>query len=282
MGWISFDALRTLGFTDTRYLKPEQLFAERDLIKNAEWILFPEYWQLGALLYGYKSNIFPSPASYLLGHDKIEMTRAFLSIVPQHIPQTHISGNTPSRAETLWDEMCTPFVAKLPRSSQGQGVWLVENRADWAQYVARTDVLYVQELLPIDRDLRVVVIGGTVVDAYWRLQSSDGFHNNVSRGGTISYDPVPQNALDLAMHVAIALEIDHAGFDIAMVGQHPYLLEFNRLFGNTGIRGGDAVIHEAIVRYLRSRSKPMSPATPRTPRTPRTPGSRAGRLRRAA
>lgn len=279
MSWISFDALRTLGFTDTRYLKPEQLFAERELIKSAEWVLFPEYWQLGALVHGYKSRIFPSPASYLLGHDKIEMTRAFMSVVPQHVPQTLICGNTPSRAEALWDEMGLPFVAKLPRSSQGQGVWLVENRAQWTQYLAFTDVLYVQELLPIDRDLRIVVIGGRVVDAYWRLQSPDGFHNNVSRGGSISYDQVTQNAIDLALHVAATLGIDHAGFDIAMVGQHPYLLEFNRLFGNSGIRGGDAVVHEAIVQYLRSHSKPMNPGTPRTPLRPGT-GNR--RLRRAA
>jgi len=282
MSWISFDALRTLGFTDTRYLKPEQLFAERELIRSAEWVLFPEYWQLGALVHGYKSRVFPSPASYLLGHDKIEMTRAFLSIVPQHVPHTVIGGNTPARADALWEEMYLPFVAKLPRSSQGQGVWLVESRAHWSQYLAVTDVLYVQELLPIDRDLRIVVIGSRVVDAYWRLQSSDGFHNNVSRGGSISYDLVPQNAIDLALHVAAALDIDHAGFDIAMVGPHPYLLEFNRLFGNSGIRGGDAAIHDAIVQYLHSRSKPMTPGTPRTPRTPRRPGAGSRRLRRAA
>src|SRR5690606_4985128 len=138
---------------------------------------------------------------------------------------------------------------------------------------------YVQELLPIDRDLRIVIIGGTVVDAYWRLQSSDGFHNNVSRGGSISYDLVPQNAIDLALHVATALDINHAGFDIAMVGRHPYLLEINRLFGNSGIHGGDAVIHEAIVQYLHSHSRPMNPGTPRTPLRP---GAGHRRPRRAA
>ena len=36
------------------------------------------------------------------------------------------------------------------------GVFLVESMADWERCCAMTDVLYVQERLPIDRDRRVV------------------------------------------------------------------------------------------------------------------------------
>jgi ribosomal protein S6--L-glutamate ligase len=268
MGWISFDPFRTLGFADTLTLKPEHFFQARAEIEAAQWVLFPEYWQVNALVYGLKARIFPSQASYLLGHNKIEMSRAFQCVAPQHVPQTHILANTESNADEIWQRMELPFVAKLPRSSQGEGVWLIENRTDWRAYLAKTEILYVQEYLPIDRDIRIVIVGDKVITAYWRLQSSDGFHNNIARGGDIMHGPVPQSALDLALQVAQQLGINHAGFDIAMLGGHPYLLEFNRLFGTQGIPGGSQQLRHSIFDYLSKSSTPPGPNYPYT-RPPR-------------
>ena len=271
MSWVSFDPFRTLGFADTTILKAEHFFKAKADIEAAQWVLFPEYWQVNALVYGMQAHIFPSHASYLLGHNKIEMTRAFLCVAPQHVPETHILANTEHHAEELWQHMATPFVAKLPRSSQGQGVWLIEKRRDWQSYLAQTDILYVQEYLPIDRDIRIVIIGEQLVAAYWRLQSADGFHNNIAQGGSVDYSPVPQAAIDLALQVAARLDINHAGFDIAMVAGHPYLLEFNRLFGNQGIPGGSQQLRELIFDYLVKSSTPPGPNYPdiRPPRFPR-------------
>src|SRR5690606_2349053 len=167
-----------------------------------------------------------------IGHNKIEMTRAFESIVPEHLPRTWIAANTEGQRERLWEMLDAPFVVKLPKASMGEGVWLIESRADWQRYCARSDVLYVQEYLPIDRDVRVVIVGDTVLCAYWRVQAEGGFYNNVARGARIVHDPVPAAARELALQVARRLGVNHAGFDIAMVDGHPYLLEFNRLFGN--------------------------------------------------
>ncbi|CAA0104073.1 Ribosomal protein S6--L-glutamate ligase [Zhongshania aliphaticivorans] len=276
MAWISFDIFRTLGFNDTTQLKPEQIFKYKDDISSAEWVLYPEYWQLNALIYGLKAKVFPSQASYLLGHNKIEMSRAFEMVAPANIPQTEIRANTPSNAEELWELMLLPFVAKLPKASQGSGVWLINNRADWAAYLARTDILYVQEYLPIDRDIRVVIIGDQVVSAYWRLQSDQGFYNNVAKGGIIDQSPVPTQAINLALNLATSLEIDHGGFDIAMVGDQPYVFEFNRLFGNQGIEGGNQRIRDAIIDYLQRKEQPIGPHFPEAPR------HRRRRLRRVA
>ncbi|MFM1896206.1 MAG: hypothetical protein RLZZ385_1280 [Pseudomonadota bacterium] len=277
MSWVSFDPLRTLGLPETTYIKTDELFARQALLRQASWVLFPDYWQLGALIYGYKCRIFPSLASYLIGHDKVEMTRAFSAVAPAHVPDTRIAANTPEQAGRLWSAMSTPFVAKHPRSARGQGVFLIESKADWQRYLGSTEVLYVQEYLPIDRDLRIVLVGDKVLAAYWRLQSPYSFHNNLSRGGEVDHAPVPEAALQLVRKVAGELEIDHAGFDVAMVGGHPYLLEFNRLFGNTGIPGGDAAVVAAIARYLETRSRPQ------TPRRPRAGGTlRYRRLKRAA
>jgi ribosomal protein S6--L-glutamate ligase len=264
MQLASFDVFRTIGFDNTIQLKPAHFFAHKAEIQAADWVLFPEYWQINALIYGLKCRIFPSQASYLIGHNKIEMTRAFETVVPENVPTTHIAPNTTSEAERLWQLMDLPFVAKLPKASMGEGVWLIESREDWLDYLARTDILYVQEHLPIDRDIRVVIVGNQVVTAYWRCQSDRSFHNNVARGGSVDFSAVPQAAIDLALRVAVLLEVDHAGFDIAMVGGHPYLLEFNRLFGNQGIPGGGETLRNAILTHLRTSSNPtMDPDKPR-------------------
>lgn len=277
MSWVSFDLFRTLGFADTLYLKPNQIFQYQSQIASAPWVLFPEYWQLNALVYGLNARIFPSEASYRLGHNKIEMTRAFELVAPGNTPNTQILPNTAEHADHLWNSFDLPFVAKLPRAAQGSGVWLIESQSDWRAYLSRTDILYVQEYLPIDRDIRVVVVGNQVISAYWRLQAAQGFYNNIARGGQADYSPVPSPATDLALALSGTLGINHAGFDIAVVGSVPYVLEFNRLFGNQGIEGGDARLRSAIFEYLCGNVIPLDPRSPN-----RRLSARQGRPKRAA
>ncbi|HET8711107.1 MAG TPA: hypothetical protein VFM32_07015 [Spongiibacteraceae bacterium] len=270
MKLVSFNIFRTLGIPDVTYIKPEDFDKSphhyQALIEQADWVLFPEYWQLNALLFGMKCRIFPSEASYRIGHDKIEMTRACRVISPSNVPSTWIAKNTPEEAERLWDELYLPFVAKLPKSSQGEGVWLIKDRADWRHYLNQTDRLYAQEYLPIDKDLRIVMVGDEVIAAYWRHQSDRSFHTNVSRGGQVSYDDIPGVAIEYVKKLATDLGINHAGFDIAMVGDHPYLLEFNRLFGNQGIPGGGKTITDALVRYLNQHQDDERPIGPNGPK----------------
>ena len=257
MQLISLDILRTLGLPNVRPIKPEHFLAHKDELRAADWVLFPEYWQLNALAYGLKCRIFPSLPSYYIGHDKVEMTRAFQTVAPDNVPLIRIAANGPLEREEIWDTFPHPFVAKNPKASMGEGVWLIESRSDWQRYCDQATVLYAQEYLPIDRDLRIVIVGDQVVSAYWRHQADTGFYNNISRGGRMVAGPVPDSAFQLALRVATTLGIDHAGFDIAMVGGHPYLLEFNRLFGNQGVDNGR--LNTAILEYLRGHNQPDRP-----------------------
>ena len=264
MHLVSFDIFRTLGFPDTTVLKPDHFLRHKELLREADWVLFPEYWQLNALVHGLKCRVFPSVASYRIGHDKIEMTRAFQAVAPEHTPWTLIEANGPVERQMLWDTMAHPFVAKLPKASMGEGVWLIETREDWRRYCDCTDVLYVQEYLPLDRDARVVVVGDRVLTAYWRTQADQGFYNNLARGGRIDTSPVPSVMTDLALRLARELEVDHAGFDIALVEGYPYVLEFNRLFGNRGL-GQGTDMQDAILGYLRRQTTHEEPDGPVEP-----------------
>ncbi|WLD59361.1 hypothetical protein NFC81_06165 [Salinispirillum sp. LH 10-3-1] len=250
MNLISFDSLRTLHLSGVRYVKPEHFLRHETEIRAADWVLFPEYWQLNTLHYAWNCRVFPSPATYVLGHDKIEMTRVFRAVVPRNTPDTLIAPNTPYEQERVWEYMDTPFVAKIPRASMGEGVFLINERHQWREYCAQTPVLYAQEYLPIDRDMRIIVAGKQILGGYWRLQSDNGFHNNISQGGIVEHAPLHPAAVELVVNLAQRLNIDHAGFDVAMVGDHPYVFEFNRLFGNQGMPRMDQALAAAIQPYL--------------------------------
>jgi ribosomal protein S6--L-glutamate ligase len=247
---VSFDPLRTLNIPGVIPLKPEQWLNNRNIVQAADWILFPEYWQVNALVYGWKKKIFPSISSFHLGHDKVEMTRAFQAINPDNMPTTRILSHTETAIEQVLDGFCFPFVAKEARNSMGQGVYLIETRKDFLDYARSNSVLYVQEYLPINKDLRLVLVGDKVVAGYWRKAAAGQFHNNVSRGGTVSFEEIPEGAVRLVESFARQTGINHAGFDVAEVDGHFYFLEFNTRFGTRALIDRGIQLSPFIRSYL--------------------------------
>lgn len=251
MKLVSFNPLRSLGL-DATPLRPESFPddpATLAAVRAADCVLFPETWQVNALHYALHKRIFPSVAAHHLGASKVEMTRAFQALVPANVPETLILPADESGARTAGERLGFPLVVKQPRESMGRGVFKVESARELATLLPSLDLLYAQELLPIDRDLRICWVGDTVLAAYWRI-GGDGFHTNISRGATESFDDIPPAALELVARVARALGVDHAGFDVAMVGDHPYLFELNTLFGNEVINRAGVDYAAALKRAL--------------------------------
>jgi len=271
MHYISFNPFRTLGIPNVQYVKPENMLKEELKIKTASWLLFPEYWQVNSLVYGWQKKIFPSINTYHLGHDKIEMTRLFQVIAPGNVPHTLILGNKEGIADQIIDELSFPFIAKVIRSSEGKGVSLIQNRKELNKYLLENQTLYLQEYLPINRDLRVVYIGDRVFSAYWRIGQGDNFRNNLAQGGEISYQNIPEEAVKLVENIARQTGINHAGFDITVVDGHYYLLEFNVFFGNKGLPGKMGEINNEIYRYLNANIGPKDTDGPPENRGVTTP-----------
>jgi ribosomal protein S6--L-glutamate ligase len=167
--------------------------------------------------------------------DKIKQTALFTLLDIPH-PRTHVFyGRRPQ--EKICRKFKFPFIAKIPRgSAMGRGVFLVRDAADLQTYLDRAHPAYIQELIPIDRDIRVVVIGDRIVHAYWRLAPDMDFRSNVSAGGRISLEPVPNVALDLALTTARACGWDDVGIDICMSEKGCFVLEANMKYGREGFR----------------------------------------------
>jgi ribosomal protein S6--L-glutamate ligase len=265
MKMVSFNAYRTIGIPGVHYIKPEHMFKEIETIRQADIVLFPETWQVPALVYGLKKKIFPSIETLQLGFSKAEMTRALWTVAPEHVPYTEILANTPSNIEYILETFPYPFVAKEARNSMGKGTFLIKEEKDFYEYAKRNEVLYVQEYLENDgKDLRICVVGNQIFTSYWRVGLEGEFLHNVAQGGELCFDFIPQEACDLVLQVANELNINHAGFDVMVSGGKYYILEFNVLFGNQGIHSKGLSVEQAIYKYLLTEFMPPFPTSPIT------------------
>jgi ribosomal protein S6--L-glutamate ligase len=204
------------------------------LIQLAEKIYYPSVFYADLFDVMGKSS-FPSAHTYRYVQDKIKQTALFKLMQVPH-PRTHVYYGR-QQQRRIPGEFAYPFVAKVARGSAlGRGVYLIENEAQLAEYLDGNRVAYIQQYLPIDRDIRVVVIGAQVVHAYWRVAPSGGFRTNVSAGGRIQLDAVPPAAKDLALTTARRCGWDDVGLDICLFEDRFYLLEANMKYGKAGFR----------------------------------------------
>ncbi len=248
--YISFNPHRSIGVPGARYIKPDQMYRFSREILDVKTVLFPEYWQINSLIYAFKKSIFPSPATYHLGYNKIEMTRALKAFKPECIPKTIIQSDHFSSYEALADELGHPFVCKEIRNSSGLGVYLIDSKETFQAYRRCNPILYVQELIQNERELRVVIIGDEIADIYWKIKPSDGFHSSVSRGAMVSHEAVPRQIADEIMNIAAFLNIDYAGFDVVITDTGFNIFEFNLYFGTQGSILTSVQIGNRVTKYL--------------------------------
>lgn len=194
-------------------------------------------------------QVFPSNYYRFMGH-KIRQTALFQLLGISH-PRTRLYYGKNCRRRILRD-FALPFIAKAPvGSSGGAGVWMIEDEPQLKGYLQRYNPAYIQEYLPLERDLRVVLISKKVAHAYWRLHAPGEFRNNVSRGARISFAGIPREALDFAVDVAERCNFDEVGLDICECAGCYYVLEANMVFGLQGFRQGGLDLYEILTQWDR-------------------------------
>jgi ribosomal protein S6--L-glutamate ligase len=136
---------------------------ECELIRNAKKVYYPTGFYAD-LFDAAGKTIFPSYHTYKFSQDKIKQTAVFDLLNIPH-PRTRIFYGKRQK-EKIGEYFTYPYIAKIARgSAMGRGVFLIKSRQDLDAYLSLTGPAYIQEYLPIDRDLRVVVIGKSVVHA---------------------------------------------------------------------------------------------------------------------
>ena len=207
---------------------------EAELIRVANKIYYPTTFYAD-LFDAMGKATFPSYHTYKCVQDKIKQTALFELLKIPH-PRTRVFYGKRQK-NSIQQYFDFPFIAKIPRgSAMGRGVYLIHNEKDLRSYLKEVSPAYIQEYLPINRDIRVVVIGKRIVHAYWRVVTENEFRSNVALGGRIELEEVPQNAKRLALKTAKACRWDDVGIDICEHNGQFYILEANMKYGREGFR----------------------------------------------
>ena len=216
---------------------------ELDLLRRADTIYYPSslYEDVFVAL---GKRVFPANYYRYMG-DKIKQTELFTLLDIPH-PRTRIYEGD-HRAQQILEDFSFPFIAKIPRgSSKGRGVFLVRSCGDLERYLKGFSPAYIQEYLPIDRDLRIVLLGRKVVHAYWRIARPGEFRSNVSLGGRISFEDIPDEALRFAEQVAHFCRFDEVGLDVCICENRYLVLEANMVYGLKGFEAAGLDIYRLL------------------------------------
>ena len=76
--------------------------------------------------------------------------------------------------------------------------------------------IYLQDFIPMEADVRVMLIGHKPVCAFWRRPPEGEWLTNTSQGGSMDYQNVPKELLDLAVKVSKAANAEYWACDIAV------------------------------------------------------------------
>jgi len=226
-----FPSIQTLGF------KPnfqDYSAREQSLILKAKKIYYPTAFYAD-LFNVMGKETFPSFHTYKFALDKIKQTAVFNMLGIPH-PETIVFYGKKQK-QTILDFFEFPFIAKKARgSARGDDVYLIQNNENLSHILKNKGPAYIQEYLPIDRDMRVIIIGKKIRLAYWRIAPENNFKTNLSQGGTISFDPLPSKALDLALMTAGKCSWNDVGIDIIEHKNQFYVLEGNMKYGTKGFQ----------------------------------------------
>lgn len=245
-----------------------------DAIKKADAIILPQTVgrELYCLCTKMCSNVFPNYDQRFQWEGKMGDTLAFWTYGARH-PHTLVFprvetllGEHPHMAQQVPELPRYPFVLKGTHGGEGRQVWLIENAEELA---AKLHILLqfelhgssgfvIQEYVKdLERDLRVVVIGGQVF-SYWR--TSQVFFHNVAQGGEIDAES-DQNLQKVGREEVRRFcresGINLAAFDLVFPPGEtaPVFLEINYTFGRTGLGGSEKfyiLLQNAVDHWLQA------------------------------
>jgi len=135
------------------------------------------------------------------------------------IPKTYIYYNRPNGDKFLKKTEYPKIVKKSygPSNYGGYFVHKVDSYKEAKELYAEKKYhpMYFQDFVPMEADIRVMLIGHKPVCAFWRRAPEGEWLTNTSQGGSMDYMNVPKNVLDLAVRVSKAANAEYWACDVA-------------------------------------------------------------------
>ncbi len=136
------------------------------------------------------------------------------------IPKTHIFYDRPKGHEFLKTTKYPKIVKKSygPSNYGGYFVHKVDSEKEAVDLFAtkKYHPMYLQDFVPMAADVRVMLIGHKPVCAFWRRPPEGEWLTNTSQGGSMDYQDVPVELLELAVKVSKAAKAEYWACDVAV------------------------------------------------------------------
>ncbi|MDD2896355.1 MAG: helix-hairpin-helix domain-containing protein [Aliarcobacter sp.] len=150
------------------------------------------------------------------------------------IPKTKIFYNTEKGYKYLKEKASYPQIIKRSYGPSNYGGYFVHKANNFKEAKKLLDEkkynpIYTQNAIDLkdSGDIRVMLIGHKPICAFWRYSGKNQWITNTSQGGSMSYDNVPMNALELAVKASKAAKAEYWACDIAICAKtgKAYILE---------------------------------------------------------
>ncbi len=150
------------------------------------------------------------------------------------IPKTKIFYDKEKGYKYLKNKATYPQIIKRSYGPSNYGGYYVHKADNFKEAKELLDdkkyvPIYTQDAIDLkySGDLRVMLIGHKPICAFWRFSGDGEWITNTSQGGSMSYENVPMNALELAVKASKAAKAEYWACDIAIDAKtdKPYILE---------------------------------------------------------
>lgn len=156
---------------------------------------------------------------------------------------------------SLCAEIGYPVIIKPIRTGKGQGIEKLDDPTQLDKFIKKAqadsrkaDYYLIQQFIPYEKDLRILVIGDHVY-VMRRFPREGDFRANFSLGGTVEIITPDEKTKDLAKRALHCIGLSVGGVDILITPEGKrYVLEVNH---NPGIEGIESATGENIAKtYL--------------------------------
>jgi len=142
------------------------------------------------------------------------------------IPKTYIYYDK-DKADNFIEDTEYPKIIKKsygPSNYGGYFVHKVDSKQEARNLLAQKKYhpAYFQDFVPMEADVRVMLIGHKPVCAFWRRAPEGEWLTNTSQGGSMDYMDVPKELLDLAVSVSKAANAEYWACDVAVGADGKY------------------------------------------------------------
>ena len=136
-----------------------------------------------------------------------------------------------------------PVVLKTVSGAGGRGVFIIDSSVSLKSTVSAffesnsEEELLIQQYVPINGDIRVIVLNGQVIGAMNREKVKNDFRSNASLGASVDEADITDEIKEMALNAAKAMGCYYCGVDIAIQKRNrkPYVLEVNTSPGSKNV-----------------------------------------------